>query len=208
MARGLRPDERESQKRSVEHLQGLYSVVVALALSLAADRLLPGSDRVARARGFELAAALVVTLIPFYHGALRHLDDVYGPGSGSAAHSFSVLIDFLLLFVESCAFLALSVSIKQPWTFAWLFLALLALDVLWAYLTTTFLAARPQQAAPTTWLKVNLGFGLTLLAILVSLSVGGWGSPGVVAYVALLLATARTAVDYALSWKFYAAVSA
>jgi hypothetical protein len=153
-----------------------------------------------------LATALLVTLIPFYHGALRHLDELYGRGRGRAAHGFSVLVDFLLLFLESCVLLAMGASITQePGVFAWLFLALLSLDVVWAYLTTTFLVAEPERAAQKTWLKVNCFFGLALLATLLAISLAGWSSSAAVPYVVLIVALARTATDYAFSWKFYVA---
>jgi hypothetical protein len=199
-------DQRESQRRSVGHLQGLYSVVVALALTLAAERLFPASGHLAASRGFVLATALLVTLIPFYHGALRHLDELYGRGTAGAAHGFGVLVDFPLLFLESCVLLAMGASITQTRdVFAWLFFALLALDVVWAYLTTTFLVSAPERAAQKTWLKVNLCFGLALLAILVIASFAGWASSGALPYVVLVVAVARTGTDYASSWKFYVA---
>src|SRR5436190_2038096 len=97
-----RATQRESQRRAVEHLQELYSVVVAIALSLAIERTIAAPTSRARAHEVVLVVALVVTLIPFYHGALRHLDEQYGGEDRRAAHQFSVLIDFLLLFVESC----------------------------------------------------------------------------------------------------------
>jgi hypothetical protein len=204
VARDPREAQQESQKRSVEHLQELYSVVVAIALSLAVDRLLPATGPGLRGRALVLLLALLVTLIPFYHGALRHLDELYGHGSGRAAHSFSVLVDFLLLFLESCAFLALAVSITRPATFAWLFLALLALDVAWAYLTR-YLVTPSEQATQETWLKVNLFFGSVLLVILVVIFSAGWGSTAALAYVVFAVALTRTVADYALSWKFYVA---
>jgi hypothetical protein len=206
MSRDLQPGQRESQRQSVEHLQGLYSVVVALSLTLAAERLFPiEKDGPSPARAFVLAAALLVTLIPFYHGALRHLDELYGHGTGQAAHSFSVLVDFLLLFLESCVFLAMGASITQKSdVFGWLFFALLTLDVAWAYVTTTFLVTPAQRAAPKMWLKVNLGFGLTLLASLVLFRVA-WPQSDAWPYVILVVALARTATDYAFSWKFYVA---
>jgi hypothetical protein len=206
MSSEFQVDQRESQRRSVEHLQGLYSVVVALALTLAAERLFPEQQGLAPSRAFVLASALLVTLIPFYHGALRHLDELYGRGKGRAAHGFSVLVDFLLLFLESCVLLAMGASLTQePRVFAWLFLALLTLDVVWAYLTTRFLVAEPQRAAQKTWLKVNCFFGLALLAILLAIFLSGRASSEAVPYVVLIVALARTATDYALSWRFYVA---
>jgi hypothetical protein len=205
MPRDLQEAQRDSQRRSVEHLEELYSVVVAIALSLAVDRLFPLSASGARTRAFVLALALLITLIPFFHGALRHLDELYGQGSGRAAHSFSVLVDFLLLFLESCLFLALAVSITRPATFAWLLLSLLALDVVWAYLTTRFLVTPAGEAAPNTWLKVNLVFGSILFAILVVLYAAGWASAETLTYAVLVVAVARTVSDYTFSWEFYVA---
>ena len=69
---------------------------------------------------FLLSAALLVTLIPFYHGALRHLDEQYAGAGARQARGF-VLVDFLVLFLESCVFLALAVSIARPEVFGWLF---------------------------------------------------------------------------------------
>jgi hypothetical protein len=209
MSRDLTVDQRESQRRSVVHLQGLYSVVVALALTLAAERLFPVEQGVSPSRAFVLATALLVTLIPFYHGALRHLDELYGRETGQSAHPFSVLVDFLLLFLESCVLLAMAASITQePNVFAWLFLALLTLDVIWAYLTTTFLVPGRERVAQKTWLKVNVSYGLALLAILVVVTFAGWASSGALPYAVLVVALARTATDYALSWKFYVAAPA
>jgi hypothetical protein len=201
----LRSDQQERQRRSVQHLQGLYTVVVALALALAAERLFPSSaEGLSPLRRFVLASALLATLIPFYHGTLRHLDDVYGHGLGHAAHSFSVLVDFLLLFLESCVFLTLAVSINEAGVFAWLFFTLLALDVAWAYLTTTYLVVQGERPGPKTWLRVNFSFGLVFLAILLLFRVG-WPPSDALPYVVLFVALTRTATDYAFSWKFYVA---
>ncbi len=70
----------------MEHLQELYTVVVAIALSLVVARLIPAPGGKVTFQPFLLSAALLVTLIPFYHGALRHLDEQYAgsrcpPGS-------------------------------------------------------------------------------------------------------------------------------
>jgi hypothetical protein len=205
MTQAPKRGQRESQRRSVEHLQELYSVVVAIALSLAVDRLLPVSALEARARGVALTIALLVTLVPFYHGALRHLDEQYGHRTDGAAHQFSVLVDFVVLFLESFVFLALAVSIARPAAFAGFFVALLALDVAWAYLTTRYLVAEPEQPAQQTWLVLNLACASVLLVVLVVLYGDAWQSPTVLASVVCVTAILRTAFDYGLSWRFYVA---
>lgn len=201
-----RREQRERQWRSVEHLQELYSVVVAIALSLAVDRLLPASAPDVRARGVALTIALLVTLVPFYHGALRHLDEQYGNGTDGAAHQFSVLVDFVVLFLESFVFLALAVSIGRPTFFAWFYFALLVLDVAWAHLTMRYLAAQPEQPTQKTWLVLNLVCATVLLVVLVVLYGDAWQSPTVLASVVCVIAIVRTAFDYGRCWRFYVAV--
>ena len=179
--------------------------MVALALSLVVERLLPASTTAVRLREITLVLAILVTLIPFYHGALRHLDEQYGYGTGRSTHQFSVLVDFLLLFLESLVFLALAASITRPTWFAWLFVALLGVDVTWAYLTTTFLVARSERPAQHTWLVLNLACGsIVALVIAILFTVGGQAAASV-PYLILMAATARTALDYGLSWRFYVA---
>jgi hypothetical protein len=58
--------------------------------------------------------------------------------------------------------------------------------------------------APKTWLKVNLAFGLVLLASLLLFRLV-WPHSEAWPYVILVVAFARTATDYSFSWKFYVA---
>jgi hypothetical protein len=60
--------------------------------------------------------AYLVILIPFYHGALRHLEVTHV--SGSATNPVSLLMDWGLLFIESCMFLVLAMLIGRPRAFS------------------------------------------------------------------------------------------
>ena len=184
----------------MEHLQELYTVVVAIALSLVVARLIPAPGGKVTVQPFLLSAALLVTLIPFYHGALRHLDEQYAGAGARQARGF-VLVDFLVLFLESCVFLALAVSVARPEVFAWLFFALLALDVVWVFLTTKFLANGSDLASQRMWRTINLCAALGLLIPFFTVSSGN------LSYVVLAMAIVRTSVDYALTWRFYAPTS-
>ena len=196
----------EKQGRSVEHLQELYSVVVAIALSLVVARLIPAPGHDFDHRPVLLAVALLATLIPFYHGALRHLDEQYVNVTAQPARQFSVLIDFFLLFLESCAFLALALAVARPKVFLTIYLLLLVLDIAWAFATSTFLAGPGVDLhAQRAWLYVNLVTAGVAGGLLVLL----WRdciSIEFLWYAVLLVALARSGVDYALTWRFYAAV--
>lgn len=190
--------EREKQGRSVEHLQELYTVVVAIALSLVVAQLIPAPGGDVTVEPFLLSAALLVTLIPFYHGALRHLDEQYSGTDARGARGF-VLVDFLVLFLESCLFLALAVSIARPEVFVWLFFALLALDVVWVVLTSKVLGDGSGLAAQRMWRNINLVAAVVLLLASLTVDVGS------LSYLILAVALARTGADYGFTWRYYAA---
>ena len=191
----------ERQARSVQHLQELYTVVVGIALSLAVDRLVPAPGQEFQVHRLLLALALLATLIPLYHGGLRHLDEQYAfSDTPSAERAYGVLIDFLLLVLESCTFLALADSIGRPRVFALLFCVLLALDITWASLATRFLARRPAPTPAGRWLVIDLVTGVVLLTFLAT-----GISTDVLWYLIPAIAFTRTAADYAWTWRFHAA---
>jgi hypothetical protein len=201
---------QEGQGRSVAHLQGLYGVVVALALSIAVERVLPASGRDVLHLPLLLASALLATLVPFYHGALRHLDEQYVVAEASPPREWALLVDFPLLFLESGLFLAMAVAVARPRLFLAVFFILLAVDVVWAWLTTMILAASPPGEsrrglrAQNTWSVVNLLAcgGLGLLGVL---SLSDRIPTGSLWWAIMGVAVARSALDYALTWRFYVA---
>src|SRR6476660_5489569 len=81
----------EARKNSVSQLAELYNVVIGIALSLAIYNTI---DTAAPLIPIHLdyvtnLATVLVLIIPFYHGAIRHLfashvDDKNGVGNGSA----------------------------------------------------------------------------------------------------------------------------
>lgn len=188
---------------SVRHLQNLYAVVVAVALTVAVERSLPEAHAV-ETSALPLFVALLATLIPFYQGTLRHLDSVYIEGTVARVRDGALLLDFFALFLESCVFLGLAASVARPWFFAWSYLTLLTIDIVWTLVTTTALSASRTNWAQLRWLRVNL-ITVPILAVLLSvLAAIGWDN-NAVKIVILPIALLRTAADYATSWRFYTA---
>ena len=82
---GVDEMRRERIAESVRAMKALYSVVSGFALSQGFLRLVKpvdvgGVQTVVFAGfypNFAWLVALIVTIIPFHHGALRHLDNVY-----------------------------------------------------------------------------------------------------------------------------------
>jgi hypothetical protein len=188
------------QARSVQHLQNLYAVVVAIALTLAVERLLRSGQ--IEADKLLLFVALVATLIPFYHGTLRHLDDVYIERKELDRRETALLFDFFALFLESCILLGLAASITRPHFFAWTLLALLIVDITWATVTAEYFKTSDGILAHRDWVQVNSATAVLLFLLIATGLSDGWAFKALV----MGLAVARTVADYALSWRFYAGI--
>jgi hypothetical protein len=155
--------EWEAQKDVSGRLMDLYAVGTGLALAIGVERMVrftDESDALIRWESLPLFIALVATLIPFYHGALRHLYKRWIESHDCMTRR-SMMVDFVMLFVGVVVMLAMGFVLTQPWTFAVALVALLVLDCLWA-LTFDYLVDRPVRQRMTDWLsrllKASLAF--------------------------------------------------
>src|SRR4051812_39846774 len=93
------PVDPTPQWRSIEHLESLYTVVAAVSVSIVGERVTGSINGQTWARIVPLVLAFLVTLVPFYHGTLRHLDDTYRSSTGPMPGR-RLLWDYGFLFVE------------------------------------------------------------------------------------------------------------
>lgn len=119
-------------ENSIKSLVNLYTVVIGAALSLAIARTINFTTGLTSVSGVSLLLFLcfVITLFPFFHGALRHLDDAFIENVNPNIRTGALIIDFALLFLHALAFVVLSQLLKHPSHFAWFLIAVLAIDVL------------------------------------------------------------------------------
>jgi hypothetical protein len=209
------------QESSVRHLQTLYTIVAGLALSDAIGWLFR-EDRLGGQSVWDLApmlVAFVVTLVPFYHGALRHLDDNYLiDQSAHEVKATSLAVDFVFLFLESCLLFVLAHLIDRTDIFLLLFLGLLVVDIVWA---VVFHVTSPTSRRATTELALlftskdkHLGAQLkwtanNLMFVVIGGAAGAifvWGGDVASEWervVIMIVAVLRTINDYRISWDFY-----
>ena len=128
---------------SVEPLKTLYAVIVALALTKGIELFLVPADVTT---GFRLDglkerkidewivfAVFVVTLVRFFHGAVRHLHVRYKDQAETIKHlELSALFDFALLSLEGILFLTLAHVQQYLGNFILVYIILLTVDVAWA----------------------------------------------------------------------------
>ena len=189
-----------AQRRAVDHLMGLYSPVIAVALGLIALNTVSheeGDLEIAWDH-LWLGGALIVLLVPFYQGAMLHLDKKYK--QKDPHRSIVVLVDFIGLFLEAIIIVALAASVGDAHSFTVALSILLAIDVAWAALAARLDKAEDVQLG--AWLKINAGSCFVLAALFIA-SIwidypDGWLPALVLGGVSV-----RTSLDYALNWDFY-----
>lgn len=193
---------------SMRHLQTLYTVVVGIALTVALEDITrTDGGQVPLIKSLDpvlLLIALIVTMLPFYHGALRHLDVTYIERDARNLRSFALLADFVVLFVEGCLFLLIARQLGNPQWFALGLAALLAVDIAWG-VVAHFEFTQPALDKPEwKWVQNNTAalFSIGCYATAGKLISGTWSGHWLAGGI-LSIAVIRTIVDYARSWRFY-----
>jgi len=193
--------------KSIRSLESLYSVIIGVALSLAIVGLV---DRETGLQTITLSEcvlflAFIVTLVPFYHGAIRHLDDCYAERPDRDGPPGKVFVDFVLLFIHALGFVVLSMLLKQPGQFAWVLSILLLVDVFWGvfvFFSGTRSVLRRNEGR---WALINTIFICSVVPMLVwrGIGLGDVAEPAKIAIPLLGICTIRTVTDYILCWGLY-----
>jgi hypothetical protein len=176
-------------------------MVIAVGLGIAVVNTLRSVDeRLAVAWDHvPLLAALLVILVPFYQGALLHLDAKYAQHRDRRHPTFVLLVDFVGLFLEAVLVVALAASVGDVRSFSIAVLVLLAVDVVWATLAWKLGGEHEQLRS---WIQINLA---TLAILGLGLFAHIWvdyTEEFLTAAIAVI-ALARSGVDYWLNWDFY-----
>lgn len=183
-------------EKSIDSLQRIHALISALALGEGVRRLIvdPGTANTS----FNLEAlpqfiSLVCTLVPFYHGMHRHLENTYLFASDVRHPKGVLLIDFVAFLVEASTFFALATLFKSP-AFYWVLASLLTFDALWAGATALI-----NPVTKFRWCLLNFCAAIAMLIVL-SLNVF---RPGMEVWLLTLIAGIRTVLDYSTHWRFY-----
>jgi hypothetical protein len=207
----------EQLKRSIDSLQRLYTIVVGLAVTEALRRFLiqASADPAAAATAGAAAAAgwwvnwktltiLLVTIVPFYHGANGHLDQtyLYGFDGRRREKRYALVIDFFVLFGEGVLFFALALSLNDFGLSLRIFQAILLTDVLWAgFVHITGDSGKKDAGHALKWGLLNLVAFVAVSAVHDTALLVESARPNWVLGIAVL----RTFFDYKICWDFYVA---
>jgi len=196
----MRTEGERIRERSVDSLQQIYAVVIALAISQAIQSLLKDPSRGTVFDSEQILAGLppfvafLVTLVPFWHGMNRHLDRCYLEKKGAVVQG-GLLLDFAAFFLEASLLFAAGWSLRSGIVlFAYLG-ALLLVDMFWGLIAHQ-IHFRAAKSHVLKWSAVNV----VAMALAIPIIAFPFQSKvNVLSALALL----RTIADYWLCWDFY-----
>jgi hypothetical protein len=209
---------RSGSTYGVQYLKELYTVVVGLAIALPFEHLVRGQS--ARSPLPERPAvflffAFLITLVPFYHGTMRHLDTIYVEEKGPHLRSGALLAEFFLLVIQASLLFCLSATLDRPELFTRVLVVLLAVDASWIIVGHLVFFAKTKNVAEECrllvvshkdnlsvdrfWVASNLFTVIVLGSYLLWI---GDQSSEIVLFL-LIVSAVRTFADYRFNWQFY-----
>jgi hypothetical protein len=191
-------DRSERLRRSLSSWERLHAVIIGFALTSAvkifADaRAANGAIPLLGLSHFYLLIAFTITLVPFFHGAQRHLEATHlsRPGEPKSAVLF---FDYMMLILEAFLFSLLGMAVGGDRVFAHILIWLMSVDLFWAGVTYF---ANERSPALVPWIVLDIA-SLVCIGLL-------WRRVPV-EYWAVALgygAVVRTIADYSWNWKFF-----
>ena len=194
-------------ENSVRSLINLYTVVIGAALSLAVARAIDVKAGLASLSMVSVLLFLcfVVTLFPFFHGALRHLDDAYVENVNSHIKTGALIIDFALLFLHALAFVVLSQLLQHPSHFAWFLIAVLTIDVIWGIFAHFGSSSIGSLSSASRWTIINIAFiaAVCLYLVINDIYLEYSLEPLKLAVLLAIACILRSTIDYVWCREFY-----
>ncbi len=191
-----------------QNLQILYSVIAGFSLLQAVSNVIDVT-RGAVPMKVELLPffiSFLVTLLPLYHGALKHLENAHRGQITTRIHGGAFLADFFLIGIEGCLFVVLGVLLVTPEFFVWVLPGLFGLNSARAFATHFFSPRDVRSGAELRWALINLGTAEVLIIYFTWIGplppTAGLGEPAL-APVIFAITIGRTVMDYAFCWNFY-----
>lgn len=199
--------KNKKKENSVRSLINLYTVVMGVALSLAITNTIDtkiGLQSITLSSSL-LFAAFLVTLFPFYHGALRHLDDAYIENNNVHIKDGALVIDILLLLLHGIGFVVLSIVIAHPNHFAWALIALLLIDIIWGVFVHYGSSSQEAHVAEWKWAIINFVFVGFVASYLLyqEIFLSQMLDPLKLAFPLAIVCIIRTLADYIWGKDFY-----
>lgn len=198
----------KARERSVSNLQRLYTVVISLAIAEGLRRLLSEfsvSGNLPDIYSTIAFISLLVTIIPFYHGANRYLDATYVTGERTAK-SEALMLDFIAIFFEGIIFFILAIMIQNIKIFFSILAFLFVVDAIWVGITHLTATSKSGKAPNLIrWATMNIFAAIFIFVSIWSnlLNWEFWPTDLIQVIAVGAMSVLRTVYDYYSVWNFY-----
>jgi hypothetical protein len=187
-------------RRSVDSLQRIYAIIVALAITHAISVVFLDNGQLGNRQDIikylPQFFTFSIIIVPFFHGMNRHLDRCYIE-KGSKPLNFALLIDFVIFFVESMILFALAGTLKSPeLNYVIVLVILLGFDTIWGFVSHCIHYRKFE--GPIIWGIINL---ISIIIILLIFFFKFFNIDKT--WLVFIIAAARTIADYIFCWHFY-----
>ena len=186
--------------KTVEGLQRLYVILIALALTTGVKVLLESIgvidnnisviNKLIQFNAIILFVAFLLTLIVFYHGMNRHLEETFLLTDDIVNQRETLMIDMVVFIIESGLLVTMAYGITKPLLFFYAWSALLLIDIIW-----TLVVWRIHKKENPMWAINNAIFLIIAWASFMCFELIVW----FIACIEIL----RNIVDYIINWRFY-----
>jgi uncharacterized membrane protein len=200
------PGASEARTNSVKQLCELYNVLIGIALSLSIYHVVDITNP-ENFKGWPTVLnfiAFCLLIIPFYHGAVRHLYSTYVEGGPkSDIKSFALFFDYVILFAEGGIFVFMALMTGKVEFYTDGVIALLVIDIIWGLLANLAFSGSDSERPEINWAMIN-GVTVFFIVLICHIWLSGiysWGIRVAAALTAIIIL--RTAADYTRAWKFY-----
>jgi hypothetical protein len=190
----------KSIERSVDTLQRIYAIIVALAVNEGIKRVfLKGgaADLEVHTDHIPHFITFLFTAVPFVHGMNRHLDKTLTIiAEDKKPKLFKVLVfDFAIFLIESCVLFLLAASVMSDIFFFRLWMTLLVIDLIWSFITWPI-----TKTVVLGWASVNI---IAVILSIITIYFSDWLDQAIKIWVLTSIAVLRTVFDYIFAWSFY-----
>ena len=204
----------KSVERSIDSLQRIYAVILALSIGQAIQKILIDRETgqiipflLSTENGQSINwdfispipafVAFIVTIVPFHHGMNRHFDKCYLEKDDNNLKG-ALLFDFFVFFLEAGIFFGFASAIRSGIASFVILGFLLAVDAIWA-LVSNWIHYNKQPISVIRWTAINFIF-IVIGILVVGLN---FYDTNTKTWILMVIVISRTVADYYFSWDFY-----
>lgn len=189
---------KKTLDRSVDSLRNIYTIIIALAIGNAINKLFISNSTTffdtIFIKNIPVLLAFFLTVVPFFHGMNRHLDECYIT-KDSKAQGF-LLFDFFAFSLEAIIFVVFANRYMNGLEGYIILGILLSFDIFWCIISH-FVHFNVLKKQTFKWVIINA------IVLLIGILIYYLKTEQNLNLIFCILAILRTTLDYVFCWEYY-----